>query len=75
MRRTLYLSMACLLSALSVVGQNRFAGSESDRETETANYRNYPVRRHEPRCFDPMEAMDYYERYLYRKRGLVRAPE
>lgn len=36
MKRTLYLSMVCLLSAFSAVGQTGLPGAESDREAETA---------------------------------------
>ena len=73
MRRTLYLSMVCLLSALSVAGQTGLRDL-NPIEKQKLQYRNCPVRRHELDASIQWKR-GLHERYLYRKRGLVRAPK
>lgn len=71
MRRTLYLSMACLLSALSVVGQT---GSRDLNPIEKQKLQLPELPSSQARASIQWKR-GLHERYLYRKRGLVRAPE
>ena len=55
MRRTLYLSMVCLLSALSVAGQTGLRDL-NPIEKQKLQLPELPSSQARARCFDPMEA-------------------
>ena len=72
MRRTLYLSMVCLLSAFSAVGQTGLRGL-NPIEKQKLQLPELPASKGTFRVIQWKRGL--HERYLYRKRGLVRAPE